>query len=287
MENEPKKKKVYKKLKNKYRLVILNDDTFEERVSLQLTPLNVFTYVGLIVILLISLLIGIIAFTPLREYIPGYSDVDAKRNAAYAVLKSDSLEDELRIRDQYILNLRNVLTGEVVVDSITGDINPNNQLQAVNDVRSKEDSAFRAKIEREEEYTINQNLRDNSTKTTYFLFTPIDGSVSSSFNPEEKHFGIDVVSDENEAVKAVMNGTITLADWTSESGFVIQVQHRNNLVSIYKHCSALLKKVGDPVEAGEAIAIVGNTGTHTTGPHLHFELWDDGQPVNPEQYIAF
>jgi murein DD-endopeptidase MepM/ murein hydrolase activator NlpD len=182
---------------------------------------------------------------------------------------------------------RDVLTGEVVVDSITGDINPNNQLQAVNDVRSKEDSAFRVKIEREEEYTINQNLRDNSAKTTYFLFTPIDGSVSSSFNPEEKHFGIDVVSDENEAVKAVMNGTITLADWTSESGFVIQIQHRNNLVSIYKHCSALLKKVGDPVEAGEAIAIVGNTGTHTTGPHLHFELWDDGQPVNPEQYIAF
>ena len=288
MENEPKKKKVYKKLRNKYRLVILNDDTFEERVSLQLTPLNVFTYIGLTLILLIGVLIGIIAFTPLREYIPGYSDVTTKRNAAYAVLKSDSLVNELRIRDQYIQNIRGILTGNISIDTATGEINPDQSYQNLQDDRSKADSAFRAKIEQEEAYTINQNLRENATaKSTYFFFTPIEGTVSSSFNPDDKHFGVDVVADENEAVKAVMNGTITLADWTAESGFVIQIQHRNNLVSIYKHCSALLKKVGEPVEAGEAIAIVGNTGTLTTGPHLHFELWDDGQAVNPEQYIAF
>lgn len=281
------KTKLKDKLKHKYRLVLLNDDTFEERLSWQLTPLNVFTYVGLVLIALIVALTSLIAFTPLREYIPGYSDIETKRNAAYAVFKSDSLEAELATRDMYITNVRRILSGEPLNDTIEGEINPDQSYDNIEDSRSDADSAFRAKIEDEEEYTINQNLKGNQTKSTYFFFTPIKGVVSSSFDADDRHYGVDVVADENEAIKAVMDGTVTMADWTTESGYVIQIQHRNNLVSNYKHCSVLLKKPGDAVEAGEAIAIVGNSGEHTTGPHLHFELWEDGQAVNPELYIVF
>tara|TARA_B100000780_G_C21093921_1_gene441035 strand:- start:739 stop:1605 length:867 start_codon:yes stop_codon:yes gene_type:complete len=288
MENDTsKKKKVYKKLRNKYRLVILNDDTFEERLSFQLTPLNVFTYAGLTLITLGVFLISIIAFTPLREYIPGYSDVTTKKNAAYAVFKADSLHNELLIRDQYIENVRLVLSGDIKPDSIDADISPQNKFEDVEDERSDADSAFRAKIEKEEQYTINQNLSDNKSASTYFFFTPVKGVVSSSFNPDVDHYGVDVVTEENEAIKAVMDGTVIMANWTTDNGYVLQIQHRNNLVSVYKHCSALMKKIGESVKAGEPVAIVGNSGEQSTGPHLHFEIWDSGKPVDPQQYISF
>ena len=288
MENEvSKKKKVYKKLRNKYRLVILNDDTFEERLSFQLTPLNVFTYVGLISIIMSVLLISIIAFTPIREYIPGYSDVTTKRNAAYAVFKADSLQNELAIRDQYIGNVRRILSGDIKPDSIDTDISPQNNFDNVDDDRSEADSAFRAKIEKEEQYTINQNLSDNKITGTYFFFTPVKGVISSSFNPDIDHYGVDVVTEDNEAIKAVMDGTVIMSNWTTDNGYILQIQHRNNLVSVYKHCSALLKKIGEGVKAGEPVAIVGNTGEQSTGPHLHFEIWESGKPVDPQQYISF
>tara|TARA_Y100000782_G_C10188982_1_gene269066 strand:- start:6009 stop:6875 length:867 start_codon:yes stop_codon:yes gene_type:complete len=280
------KKKIYKKLKNHYRLVILNDDTFEERVSLRLTPMNVFTWGGLTVVSLIALTISIIAFTPLREYIPGYADLEMKKKAAYASFKSDSLNNELRMTSQYLNNIQAVLSGEPPTDTIipnkSNDINYAN----VEVQRSMEDSIFRSEIEQEEKYSINSQLKRESTGS-YFFFSPIEGLVSSKFNPDKKHYGVDIVAKENESIKAVLDGTVILSEWTSDNGHIIQVQHGNNLISVYKHCSVLLKKSGVQVKAGEAIAIVGNSGTETTGPHLHFELWENGSPVDPQQYISF
>ncbi|NEQ49874.1 MAG: M23 family metallopeptidase [Leptolyngbya sp. SIO3F4] len=286
MEEDKKKKKVYKKLRNKYRLVVLNDDTFEERISLRLTPLNVFTYVGLVVIILIVSLISLIAFTPLREYIPGYSDTETRRNAAYAVFKSDSLSEELARRDWYINNIRNILEGNPPQDTLDSEVDSNRNYSAIRDNRSRDDSLLRESVEAEERFTINDNLQNRNTRA-FFFFTPLKGMVSSSYNPDIEHYGVDVVANENEAIKCVLDGTVVIANWTTDDGYVIQVQHRGNLLSVYKHCSVLLKRTGEAVKAGEPIAIVGNSGEHTTGPHLHFELWENGTPVNPEEYIDF
>lgn len=286
-EDDKPKKKVYKKLKNKYRLVILNDDTFEEKISFRLTPLNVFTYVGLLVIILITAVTTIIAFTPLREYIPGYSDIKTKRNAAYAVLKADSLQQELNMREGYISNLRVILSGDVPVDSVSQAQDTNINVESIEDTRTPADSSLRQNVEKAEKYTINSALSPNNTSGAYLFFTPVKGTVTSSFNADEEHFGVDVATKDNESIKAVLDGTVFFSGWTTDDGYIVQIQHRNNLVSVYKHCSVLLKKSGESVKAGDAIAIVGNTGENTTGPHLHFELWENGSALNPELYINF
>ncbi len=286
-QSEQEKKKIYKKLKNHYRLVILNDDTFEERLSFRLTPMNVFTWGGLIFVILIVSTISLVAFTPLREYIPGYSDVTMKRNAAYASFKSDSLEMELMATEQYIANIQRILNGQPPIDTIsTENEEENADFNDLSVKRSPEDSVFREEIEQEEKYAINSQLRKENNSSSFF-FKPIEGIVSAEYDRNTKHYGIDVVAKENESIKAVLEGTVILAEWTSENGHIIQIQHRNNLISVYKHCSVLFKKVGQKVKAGEAIAIVGNSGTETTGPHLHFELWENGVPQNPQQFIAF
>lgn len=290
MEQEPKnKKKVIKKLRNKYRLVLLNDDTFEERISFRLTPLNVVSYVGLLFIVLIVSLISLIAFTPLREYIPGYSDVTTRKNATAALIRSDSLIHELNMRDQYVDNIRRVLQGDVF-DDTTSNISsdPNLNYKNIKDAKSKEDSLFRAKIENEEQYTINTNLNTGTQRSaTLFFFTPLKGVVTASFNADIEHYGVDVAAQENEAIKSVLDGMVIFNGFTIDNGYVIHVQHRSNLISAYKHCSVILKKMGETVKAGEPIAIVGNTGENSTGPHLHFELWENGKPINPEDYIVF
>jgi len=290
MEQEPKnKKKVIKKLRSKYRLVLLNDDTFEERISFRLSPLNVVSYAGLLFIVLIVSLISLIAFTPLREYIPGYSDVTTRKNATAALIRSDSLIHELNMRDQYVDNIRRVLQGDVFDDTTTNvSSDPNLNYKNIKDTKSKEDSLFRAKIENEEQYTINTNLNTSTQRSaTLFFFTPLKGVVTASFNADIEHYGIDVAAQENEAIKSVLDGTVIFNGFTTDNGYVIHVQHRNNLISAYKHCSVILKKMGETVKAGEPIAIVGNTGENSTGPHLHFELWENGKPINPEDYIVF
>lgn len=288
-DSEKGKTKFYKRLKNHYRLVILNDDTFEERLSFRLTPMNVFRWGGFILVLLIAGTIAVIAFTPLREYIPGYSDVTMKRNAAYASFKSDSLDRELRATQRYIKNLQLILSGNPPMDSIstpTANESLNVNYDNIEVKRSLEDSIFRAEIEQRERYAINNQLK-REQRGSYFFFKPLEGVISSEFDQKTRHYGIDIVAGENESIKAVLDGTVILSEWTSANGHVIQVQHTGNLVSVYKHCSVLFKKSGDEVLAGEAIAIVGNSGTETTGPHLHFELWENGTPIDPQQFIVF
>ena len=286
-ENEKKKRRFgAKKLFHKYRLVILNEDTFEERVSFKLTRLNVFVAVSLSVIVLIIGTTILIAFTPLREYIPGYSSPDMRRRAVELTYRADSLENEIRQNRQYFGSIRKMLTGNVM---------PNNEEDSVvavvpfdpTDVDfspSKSDSLLREKVAEEDKY----NLLDIAvSKTDFSLFPPVNGYISQDFSMDEKHFGVDIVTKKNAPVKAVADGTVIFSEWTAETGYVVILEHSYGLISVYKHNASIAKKQGEMVKVGEVIAIVGNTGEFTTGPHLHFELWSDGYPMDPTDFIAF
>ncbi len=285
---DQKKKKFFSKIKSKYRLVILNDASFEEKFSFRLSPLNLLLLAFSAAIVLIVFVSVIIIYTPLRESIPGYTDVSLREDLTRMVLKTDSLEKELQQNNQYLSNLSAILNGEepaaLANDSsitpVSGEVNPS--------IKSKEDSMLREYVEREEAYSLEaESSGEGSNNTQLFYFPPLLGSLTNLFNPSEEHFGVDIVAPKDEAIKATLPGTVIFAEWTVETGYVIQLQHANNTNSIYKHNSVLLKKQGDVVHAGEAIAIVGNSGKLTSGPHLHFELWQDGEPIDPTKFINF
>lgn len=294
MEGEKRKRKILKKLKSKYRLVILNDASFEEKFSYRLSPLNIVTLIMTFAVFLMATVAVIIIFTPLREYIPGYTDVSLREDLTNMVLRSDSLEHRLEQNNLYLANLQAILKGEEphTEDLITQDSSRIESLRVDEignpAIKAKEDSLLREYVEREDSYSLKSNINNNSSsEAKLYYFTPLNGTVTDKFNPTEKHYGVDIVAPKNEAIKAALDGTVIFADWTVETGYVIQLQHRNNITSIYKHNSVLLKEVGQVVKAGEAIAIVGNTGKLSSGPHLHFELWKEGKPIDPMQFINF
>ena len=281
------RKKFRKRLLHKYRLVILNEDTFEERVSFKLTRLNVFIVVGFSIIILIALTTFLIAYTPLREYIPGYSSVRLKKQATELIFETDSLKRKLDINEQYYASIRKVLTGDVDKVDFNKDslllVEPGDTGSFTFKI-SKEDSILRERVANEDRY----NLFEPASSTVNFsLFPPVKGSITEKYNLDKKHFAIDVVVPKDEPVKAVADGTVIFSEWTAETGNVIILDHGNNLISVYKHCASTSKDQGDLVKAGEVIATAGSTGEYTTGPHLHFELWNNGYPVDPTNYIAF
>ncbi len=280
------KKAIAKKLLHKYRLVILNEDTFEERISFKLTRLNVFILVGISAIVLIVFTTLLIAFTPLREYIPGYSSTKLKQQAYDLQQKTDSLETVIAINDQQYASIRKVLTGDLKTIEFNKDSIQDTEIDA-NDITiqpSKEDSLLRATVEQQDKY----NLFETATRSADFaLFPPVKGMITAGYDSTTKHYAVDVVTEKDEPVKAAADGTVIFASWTADTGHVIIIEHQNNLITAYKHNASLSKEQGDLVKAGEVIAIVGNTGELTTGPHLHFELWNNGYPINPINYIDF
>lgn len=269
----------------------MNDDTFEEKLSFRLSPMNVFVVVGTILLSLITFVIYITAFTPLREYIPGYADVGLQKSVWSLSIQVDSLEKKLGDRDKYIENIKNVLVG----NAGEGEIGVNNHQPGKFDTisslkKSKEDSIIRSQIESGDQYELAYNDEKKAfggSISSFFFFTPLHGTPVNVFDQAEKHYGIDIVAPRNEAIKSTLDGTVIINAWTAETGYVIGIQHANNMISIYKHNSVLLKKAGTYVKAGEAIAIIGNSGELTTGPHLHFELWYNGSPINPLDYMSF
>jgi murein DD-endopeptidase MepM/ murein hydrolase activator NlpD len=226
----------------------------------------------------------------LAEYIPGYTDVTIRRNLVAVALKTDSVENQLNAQEAYLANLLNVLNDKVDTTQPVKNFSES----ALNDTlrkldKSEEDSLMRLQMEGADRFELNEsNERSFSTGIgSIAFFTPLKGSITTKFNPVQKHFGIDIVAGPNEVIKSSLDGTVVISSFTSETGYVIGVQHTNNIFTLYKHNSALLKSVGDYVKAGEVIAIIGNTGEFSTGPHLHFELWYNGSPVNPLEYISF
>jgi len=286
MSTEKRKKKAFtKKLLHKYRLVILNEDTFEERLSFKLTRLNVFILMGISAIILIALTTVLIAFTPIREYIPGYSSERLKEQASDLSRKTDSIIKELHIKQRQYDGIRNILSGNVEPLSYNEDTSTVNiDREQIDLSPSAEDSILRELVAKEDKY----NLFETATADADFvLFTPLKGKISDPYDQEKKHYAIDIAAKQNTPVKAVADGTVIFAEWTAATGNVIIIEHANNLISAYKHNSSLSKEQGDLVKAGEVIAAVGNTGELTTGPHLHFELWSNGYPINPTNFIDF
>ncbi len=281
-----KRKKIAKKLLHKYRLVILNEDSFEERLSFKLTRLNVFILSGVAAILLIGLTTLLIAFTPLREYIPGYSSAALKKDARILLAKTDSLQNIIRVNEQYYGSIKNVLTGDVAIiefdrDSIQEQVFTSDELEVET---SRADSLLRETVAQEDKYNLFQSA---SSGSEIALFTPINGIISQSYSIRDKHYALDIVAEKGAPVLAAADGIVIFAEWTAETGHVIILRHDNDLITVYKHNESLAKIQGELVTAGEVIATVGNTGELSTGPHLHFELWADGYPINPIDFIDF
>lgn len=287
---EKQKKKWVTRLKNRYRMVIMNEDTYEEKVSFKLRPLNVFVAGGIGVILLVTLTIFLIAFTGLREYIPGYADIKSRRQISSLVLRADSLERSLNARDLFLANLRSVINGKIPLDSSVEKPAVVQRFDTIQDLeRSMQDSLLRIEVESQDPFSLSTSDASSMSNSirSFLFFPPVKGTITNRFDAINKHFGIDVVAPANEPIKATLDGTVVLANFTSETGWVIAIQHNNNLFSFYKHNSALLKKPGDFVKAGDAIAVIGNSGEMSSGPHLHFELWFNGSALDPVKYIAF
>jgi len=283
-------RRLLQKLRFKYRLVVMNDETYEERYSLKLSQLNLFTVLGVLAIALILITTWVIAFTPLKEYIPGYSnDVSMRRTIIQLAEKVDSLEKDASGKKLLLENIRQIIDGGVRRDSIKPRGGEKPQTQAAKLNPSSEEAKFRQDVEQQDRYNINERFATSrlSEISNYYFFTPLKGRLTTIFNPAQRHYGLDIVAPRNESVKATLDGTVIFAGWTSESGHVIHIQHANNLVSVYEHNAVLLKKEGQSVKAGEAIAITGNSGELTTAPHLHFELWYDGKPIDPRDFMVF
>lgn len=286
-----------KRLTNKYRLVILNDESFEEISSFRLSRFNVYIFLSTLFILLVFLITSALIFTPIKEYLPGYTGGDYRDEIINLRMRADSMERSSKATELYLNNLLQIVNGNVPVIKVdTPVVDVGSSLIPFDTINlksvSEEELNRRGEMENESSYSLGLNLALNKTPgetspKSYYFFPPIKGYISDEFKPKDGHYGIDIVAPEHEAIKACMDGVVLFSSWTSETGFVIAIQHHNNLISLYKHNAVLLKKDGNFVRAGDVIAIIGNTGEHTTGPHLHFEIWYNGIALNPKDYIVF
>jgi murein DD-endopeptidase MepM/ murein hydrolase activator NlpD len=282
------KRKIWKKkLFTKNRLVILNEDTFEEVFSLRLTLMNVFVVATIGALLIIFVTTYIIAFTPLREYIPGYASSKLKRDATELALKSDSLTHALKKNEAYIASIKKVLTGDLEFARYSKDsIQPTNS-ETISEEEmkpSKEDLKLREEVAREDKYNLFEKAKP---KVNVVLFPPVKGMITEKFNPKDKHYAIDIALAKNTPIKAILSGIVIFADWTPNTGNVVIIRHNNGFISVYKHAASLTVAQGDKVRTGEVIALAGSTGQESTGVHLHFELWKDGYPIDPSIFIEF
>lgn len=285
---EEEKRSFWEKWRYKYRFVILNSDNFEERLSFKLSRLNVFVLSSFALLFLIGGTTLLIALTPLREYIPGYTSSNMRRQVVELNHLSDSLLTAIASKDRYLHSVKLIIDGKTPEEINESLSTENSTIEDVVFETISEDSVLRKQIEEEERFSLFASANNKTQSVDNILFfAPIKGVVTQSFNPKSQHLGVDIVAKENEAIKAALDGTVALSSWTSETGYVIALLHDDNLFSVYKHNSVLLKKEGAKVSAGEAIAIIGNSGELSTGPHLHFELWHNNKPIDPEQYIVF
>jgi murein DD-endopeptidase MepM/ murein hydrolase activator NlpD len=276
-------------LTNRYLLIVRNEEDFSEKRTI------IFNYGRLILLLafifILSMTLSVLSVnTVLKQWFdPRYAEMEANRQVLNLTLMLDSLQKEVQVKNNYIQNVKYILEGQnldslssskkVLSTSTLGDINLSPALSPL-------DSQFRAEYESSDLGLVSLNFnRSEDELREIVFFTPLEGIVTNNFDPKEDHFGIDIVSQENEPIKALADGIVILASWTLDGGYVLVIQHSGNLISIYKHNSELLKSVGNFVESGEIVSIIGNTGELTSGPHLHFELWFKEQAVNPEDYV--
>lgn len=280
------------KLKDNYRLVVMNDESFEEVGSYKLSLLNLYTAISAGVVLVAFLVFALIFFTPLKRFVPGYGDASSGELREINKTLAE-FEEKLKAQETYTSSFKRMIVGDVETEDEVANVKleDNNTLQNV--PRIKEDEILRKEVEEDAQMqqrqmmaSVNPSTKEIPLEQLYFM-PPITGVVSEHYMYDKKHYGTDILAPKNTPIKAAMAGFVISSDWTLETGNTIAIQHSNNLISFYKHNSALLKKVGNSVKAGEAVAIIGNTGTLSDGPHLHFELWHKGKPINPEDFINF
>jgi len=287
MKKKQKSNTFLENLYKEYKVVISNDKTFEERLSFKATKAGVFLVGVIFTTALIALTVVLIFFTQLKEYVPGYSSLELLKSSKELSFKTDSIEKMIALNNQYYNSIKKVLIGELDTiafnkDSILSEIN--SDLFSSELSPSSEDSLLREYIEEEDMFNLTKNQLLIQNK---ILFQPVLGEVTQKFNYKENHFAIDIAVDTGTPIKAISDGRVVLSEWTMETGHVIIIDHGDMLLSVYKHNSSLVKKQNELVAAGEVIALSGNQGTLTTGPHLHFELWKNGAPIDPEQFFNF
>lgn len=280
--------KLKQKLTDQYRMVVLNEETYEERFSFKLSRLNVYVFGGIFIIILILLTSLLIALTPLREYVPGYSSTSLKKKATELTYQLDSLKNVYQVNNTKLKAMISVIKGEERIDDYQNrvdSINKSNQdIDKQSLYASQADSLFRHEVENQDRFNINTS---QSSDMSTVLFAPVTGTITQGFNYEENHYAIDIAIKKNTPIKAVADATVIFSEWSIDTGYVVLLDHGNNLLSVYKHNSQLFKKQGELVKSGEVIAIAGSEGELSTGTHLHFELWYNGYPIDPTNFMDF
>ena len=287
VKNKKENKGFFKKLFNDYKVVASSEDTFEEKFAFKASKINVFVLMLVYSVILISFTISIVFFTQLRELVPGYSSSDLLNRAIYLTQKTDSLERQIELNNKFYKSIEDVLSGNTDVfierDNITIDSSLNEK-NFISISPNSEDSILRNYVDSQDKFNLTKNELVIENK---MFFSPIKGEITQAFNFEENHFAIDIAADIGTPVKSILDGKILFSEWSVDTGHVIIVDHGDNIVSVYKHNSKSLKEQNDFVQAGEVIAYSGNQGSLSSGPHLHFELWKNGTPIDPEPLLNF
>ncbi len=287
MKNKKQNKSFVKRIFNDYKVVISSEDTFEEKFSFKANKINALIIMLVYSIILISFTISIVFFTQLREMVPGYSSTDLLNRAIYLTKKIDSLEQQIALNNKFYKSIEDVLSGNidefVPRDELSVDSSLTNS-DFVTVSPNSQDSILRKYVENEDKFNLTNNELIIENK---MFFSPIKGEITQSFNFNENHLAIDIAADIGTPVKSVLDGKIIFSEWSLETGYVVVIDHGENIISVYKHNSKILKEQNDFVQAGEVIAYSGNQGNLSTGPHLHFELWKNGTPIDPEPLLNF
>ena len=285
MRDKIKNRQYLTRLLKKYRFVIMTENAFEEKFVVRFSKLSFISVLFLFFLCCFFCAVFLIAYTPLGGHVPGKSTKEVQKSLVSLALKSDSLERAIVRQDLYLKNLKKIISGEEVYTESLDTAARNTVEENISFEKSKEDSLFRISVESENTGSL---YVGEGEKTDFVLFfPPVKGLISDAFNKVGRHFGVDVLAKENTRISSVLEGRVVVSHWAAETGYVIAIQHKNDYLSVYKHNSVLLKKQGDFVAAGEHVAIIGNSGELSSGPHLHFELWHKGVAVNPENYISF
>ena len=273
-------------LLNRYRMIVINETTFNEELSFRFSRLNILSIIILLLVFIFTGTFFLVSYTPIKEFIPGYTSTKVRKEAIRNTFLLDSLVTKFQKQDQFIKSIKSALSGKNESDEgLLKEINKSN-LEPFNREfnRVKADSLLRLEVMQEDKYNLMPNSKNN---VKFMLFSPASGLISEPFNSEIKHFAVDIALAKDTPIKSVAVGTVVLAEWTSDTGYVIVIKHNHGLLSVYKHNSSIEKSQGDIVQAGEVIAFAGNSGELSTGYHLHFELWIDGYPVDPTNFIDF
>ncbi|TAE72160.1 MAG: M23 family metallopeptidase [Bacteroidetes bacterium] len=278
--------------KSPFIMTVRNRQTLEEVWQLPYTRMSVFLVLlgAFFFIFIICMLFAAWFFSP--KNLIGKDETTRKLILINQTI--DSLSQVVQTRDKYIQSIQKLLQADqeyLKNDFGTGKKEDEKKKKLSDSIDlnqiSEVDKKLRKEIEQTDRNLVGLAGGSNMELREMFFFQPLKGLITEKYNAKEKHFGTDIVAEKDAPIKSVAEGTVIMASWTDDTGYVMMIQHQSKLISVYKHCSVLLKKTGDFVQAGEILAIIGNTGALTSGPHLHFEMWYEGNPINAEKLINF